>query len=196
MLRPVAVAFGLGLLLAGCGAVNPPAGRLPEMTFRNLPPIQLNVGRIEVVSQYTPPGAAPHIEFDMPVAPENAIKRWVQDRLQPVGRSGTLRVVIRDAEATEVALKTDQGFTGMFKKEQAARVEMKVDVALQILDERQFPVAEVSNRAFITRTTPEGLKLNEHDKILYDMVEALMRDYNDGIDPSIHQTLAPWIELK
>jgi hypothetical protein len=193
-LRPLALVFALGAGLAACSGVNPPMKRLPEMTFRNLPPIQLDVGRIEVVSQFSPPAQSPHIEYDMPVAPENAIKRWVQDRLQPIGRSGTLRVVIRDASATERPLKTDQTWTGVFKKEQAARVEMGVDVAVQMLDDHQFVTAEASNRVAVSRTTPEGLKLNEHDKILYDMVEELMRDFNNGIDPGIHSSLARWIQ--
>lgn len=192
-LRHLALAIGLGLAVAACSSVNPPMQRLPEMSFRHLAPIQLDVGRIEVVSEFQSSGQPPHIEYDMPVNPENAVKRWVQDHLQPVGRTGTLRVVIHDATATESPLKTDTGFTGMFKKEQAARLAMSVDVALQMLDERQFVTAEVTGKVARTRTTPEGQKLNERDRVLYDMVEDLMKGFNDDVDPNIHATFGPWL---
>lgn len=167
--------------------------RFPELTFRNLPPVQLDIGRIEVVSQYQPPAQAPHIEYDMPVSPEGALKRWVQDRLQPIGRTGTLRVVIRDASATETPLQTDKGFTGMFKREQAARVDMSVDVALQMLDDKQFVTAEVTGKQTRSQTEQEGMKLNDRDKLLYDMVEDLVKGFNGDIDPNIRSTFGPWL---
>jgi hypothetical protein len=192
-LRHIALAaFCLGLLSA-CSNVAPPMQRLPEMSFRHLTPITLDVGTIEVVSEFKPPAQAPHIEYDMPVTPEDALKRWVQDRLQPIGRTGKMRVVIHDASATEVPLKTDQGFTGMFKKEQAARVKMTINVSLQMLDERQMVTAEVSGKAMRERTTTEGLKLNEHDRILYDMVEDLMKGFNSEIDDNIRSNFGPWL---
>ena len=195
-LRYFAFVFGLGLLLAACSGVNPPMQRFPEMTFRNQPAYQIDVGRIEIVSQFQPPAQAPHIEYDMPVSPENALKRWVQDRLQPTGRTGTLRVVIRDASATENPLKTDQSWTGVFKKEQAARVDMSVDVAIQMLDDRQFVTAEVTGKQSRSRTRPEGQKLNERDKLLYEMVEDLMQGYNGEIDSNIRNTFGPWLNKR
>ncbi len=195
-LRHLALIVGLGSLLAACSSASPPMRRFPEMTFRNVPPVQLDVGRIEVVSQYQPPAEAPHIEFDMPVSPEAALKRWVQDRLQPVGRTGILRVVIRDASATETPLKTDKSFTGLFKKEQDADVVMSVDVALQMLDDHQFVVAEVTGKQSRSHTELEGQKLNERDKLLYDMVEDLLKGFNTEVDGNIRTTFGPWLGAK
>lgn len=192
-LRQLGVLFALGLVLAACSAVNPPAPRFPELTFTDQPPFAFDVGRVEVVSQFHPPATAPHIEYDMPVSPESAVKRWVQDRLKPVGRSGILRVVIRDASATETPLKTDTGVKSVFEKQQVARVDMSVDVSLQILDERQFVVSEVTSKVERNRTEPEGMKLNERDKLLYDMVADLMKAFNSGIDPNIRDTFGRWL---
>lgn len=192
-LRHLALMIGFCTALAACSNSGPPMRRFPELTFRNLPPIQLDIGRIEVVSQYQAPAQAPHIELDMPVSPENALKRWVQDRLQPIGRTGTLRVVIRDAAATETPLKTDKGFTGMFKKEQAADIDMSVDVALQMLDDKQFVTAEVTGKQSRSHSELEGMKLNERDKLLYDMVEDLMKGFNNEVDGNIRSTFGPWL---
>lgn len=192
LLRRLALMIGFCVLLAACSS-SPPMQRFPELTFRNLPPVQLDVGRIEVVTQYQPQAQAPHIEYDMPISPENAVKRWVQDHLQPIGRTGTLRVVIRDATATETPLQTDRGFTGMFKKEQAARVDMAIDVSLQMLDDKQFTISEVTAKQSRSRTELEGMKLNERDRMLYDMVEDLLKGFNGEIDPNIRATFGPWL---
>jgi len=192
-LRLLTLAAGLGLALSSCANNNPPMQRFPQMTFTNLPAYRLDVGRIEVVSEFQSDGKYPHIEYDMPVSPENALKRWVQDRLRPVGRTGTLRVVIHDATATESALATDKSFSGMFKKEQAARDHVVADVSLQMLDDKQFVIAEVNGRAERERTRPEGQKLNERDKVLYDMVEDLMQGFNAQIDPNIGQVFNRWL---
>jgi hypothetical protein len=192
-LRHLALMIGFCALLTSCSTTSPPMQRFPELTFRNLPPIQLDIGRIEVVSQFQPPAQAPHIEYDMPVSPEVAVKRWVQDRLQPIGRNGTLRVVIRDASATETTFKTDKSFTGMFKREQAADVDMSVDIALQMLDEHQFVAAEVTGQQSRSHTELEGMKLNERDQLLYEMVEDLMKGFNKEVDGKIRAAFVPWL---
>ena len=194
MLR--AIAIGLLFALCACSGVNPPAPRMPQMTFANLQALQLDVARVEIVSKYQPPAQAPHIEYDMPVSPENAIKRWVQDRLQPVGKSGTLRVTILDAQATDNPLKVDTGVKSLFEKQQVSRVDVSVEVLLQILDERQFAVAEASAKASRSRTMPEGLKLNERDSILYDLVEATMLEFNTNMDPYMRTSFARWTGVR
>ncbi len=55
-LRILALAFGLGLALSACSSVNPPTEQFPPLSFSSLPPYELNVGRIEVVSDFKSDG--------------------------------------------------------------------------------------------------------------------------------------------
>ena len=119
--------------------------------------------------------------------------RWAQERLRPVGRIGSARVVIKDARVVEVALKTDKSFTGMFKEEQAERYDAVLDVAIQILDERHMPVADVLARATRSRTVPEGVSLNERDRVLHDVTESLVRDIDSQMDGLIRSYLGRWV---
>jgi len=195
-LRTVALAAGFGLVLASCSSVHPPMQRMPQMTFSNLPAYNLAVGKVDVVSEFQSSGKAPHIEYDIPVAPQDALLRWVQDRLHPVGGTARLRVTIRDASAVEEVLPTDKSLGGMFKKEQASKVTMHLKATLQIIDERCYPIAEVNGEAERDRTTLEGQKLNERDKMLYDMVEDLMLGFNSQVDPNIGQVFTPWLSRR
>jgi hypothetical protein len=70
---------------------------------------------------------------------------------------------------------------------------MTLDVAFQILDERQFPVAEVVAQAARTSTAPEGMTLNDRDRIWHEMVQSLVTDVNGQLESTIRQYMARWI---
>ena len=54
-LRHLALMIGFCAFVAACSSTSPPMRRFPDLTFTNLTPIQLDIGRIEVVSQFLPP---------------------------------------------------------------------------------------------------------------------------------------------
>lgn len=178
--------------LAACQTTTPPQAT-PQISFAGKAPIALNVGQLEIVPEYQPSAKRPNVEHLMPLSPEAATVRWAQERLHPMGRSGTARVVIRDASVVEVPLKTEKGFTGLFKEEQAERYDAILDVAIQIQDERHLTQADVVARATRSRTVPEGVTLNERDRILNEITETLIRDIDSQIDGLIRTYLARWM---
>lgn len=182
------------LALPACQNVKPPMQKLPEISFANLRPISLDVGQLEIVSDYAPPGRAPNIEHLMPVSPGGAAERWAQDRLKPVGTTGYARVTIKDAKVVATALKVDKGVTGLFKHEQEERYDANLDVAVEILDQRHLPIgSEVVARATRSRTVPEGMTINERDRVLYEISESLARDIDQQMDGLIRSYLARWV---
>ncbi|CAA7618821.1 hypothetical protein [Magnetospirillum sp. UT-4] len=190
----LAMAFLAALSLAACES-PPAAQKLSDIGFADKRPIQLNVASLEIVPEYQPPGRKPNVEHLMPVSPEGATVRWVKDRLKPMGGagSGSARVVIRDARVVEVPLKTDTGFAGLFKQEQAERYDGALDVAIEIKDQRGFTIADVVARATRTRTIPEGASLNERDRAMHEISEALIRDVDGQMDGLIRTYLAKWV---
>ncbi len=195
LLRPSRVVMALACALAlGACETKPPVQRLPEISFADKRPFMLDVGQLEIVPEYVSPAKRPNIEHLMPVSPENATVRWAQDRLRPVGRTGYARVVIKDARVVEVPLKTDKGFTGMFKEQQAERFDGSLDVAIQILDERHMPIADVVARATRTKTLSEGASLNERDRVLYEITESMIRDIDTQMEGLIRTYLGRWVQ--
>jgi|AGTN01.2.fsa_nt_gi hypothetical protein len=194
LFRPscAALAVAAALALSACES-KPPVQRLPDITFADKRPIHLDVGQLEIVPEYVSSATRPNVEQTMPVSPENATVRWAQDRLKPMGRSGYARVVIKDASVVEVPLAVDRGLSGMFKDQQSARYDGTLDVAIQILDERHLPVADVVARATRTRTVAEGATLNERDRVLYEISESLIRDVDSQMEGLIRSYLSRWI---
>jgi hypothetical protein len=189
----VLIMLTAALALSACQS-KPPIQKLPDISFADKRPISLDVGQLEIVPEYVSPARKPNIEHLMPVSPENATVRWAQDRLKPMGRSGFARVVIKDARVVEVPLRTDKTFTGMFKEEQAERYDGTLDVAIQILDERHMQVGDVVARATRTKTVPEGVSLNERDRVLYEITESLIRDIDGQMDGLIRSYLNRWVQ--
>ena len=183
------------LAASACQNTKPPMQKLPEISFANLRPFRLDVGQLEIVSEYVAPGRSPNVEHLMPVSPEGAAQRWAQDRLKPMGRAGFARVLIKDAKVVEVALATDKGLSGAFKKEQEARYDASLQVAVQILDARHMVVAETIAQATRSRTVPEGMTLNERDRILYDISESLAKDIDQQMSQLIPNYLGRWLVL-
>ncbi len=189
------VVLAMGLLLAACSNKPPPSSNFPPVSFTDLKPYSFNVARVEIVPQFTSSSNPPHIEFSMPISPENAFKRWVEDRIKPVGTKGILRVIIKDASATDSPIPRDPNASQLFNTEQTSRIDMSLNVSLQILDDRQFVTAEVTGQAGRNRTLPEDIKLNQRDKILYDMVVDLVRNLDSQVDPQIESTLRPYMAM-
>lgn len=188
--------LALGLAVAACSNNPPPMEKLPPVSFRGEKPFVLNIAKVEIVTRYQASSIAPHIEYEVPVSPENALKRWIEDRIQPRGTSGILRVIINDASATETPLAKNPDESDLFTKRQISRIDMSIDVALQMLDERQFVKAEVTGKASRSRTLPEGLKLNERDRILYDMVVDLIKGAGSQLDSQIQNTFGNWMVMQ
>lgn len=181
------------LTASACQNTKPPMQKLPEISFASLRPFQLDVGQLEIVSEFVSPGRSPHIEHLMPVSPEGAIQRWAQDRLKPMGKTGSARVVIKDARVVEVTLATDKGLTGAFKKEQEVRYDAALNVAVQILDPRGMVLGETMAQATRSRTVAEGITLNERDRVLYDISETLAKDIDQQMAQLIQNYLGRWV---
>ena len=84
------------ILLSGC-VQAPPATVPPDLTFDNVPPVNLNVKTITVVDEYQPPLKDPNIEQNYSLSPAEAVKRLIGRQLVAAGTDKTLRVVIEDA---------------------------------------------------------------------------------------------------
>lgn len=175
--------LALAFVLSACQTQAPPPLRLPELTFAHLGPIALDVAQVVVEDQRRPladgaaDGAA-RVEMLAPTPPETAIRRWVSDRLQPAGGSGTVRVVIKEASITETPLPRTPGIRGTFTNDQATRFDGRMEV--ELVAERRDRAYQAFTGATVARssTLPENASLYERDQALLKLVEAMMNDLN------------------
>ena len=192
MTRRLLIAGLATLALAACETAVP-IQRFPEITFAHLPKVGLNVTKIEVASEFRPTLQAPHIEHLMPSSPDKAMRRWAEDRLQAKGVTNVARFTINEATVTEAPLAVESGFKGAFKKQQAARYEAKVAATIEIVDERGFRRAFASSRVSRSQTLGEDASLNDRDRLWFELVDALMKDFNAEMEQDLRSHVGAFL---
>ena len=181
--------------LAGCS--SPPTNtNFAEMTFRHLQPIQLLANDLKIESNATAPTAGQNVAHQFPTAPETALRNWARDRLVArgsgiSGASATFTIV--RAEATSQPLKTDSGFTGLFKQELSNRYEARVEAALTIRD-RNGRNGHAEARAQHSATVREDATLAERQKIMYELTEKMMGEFNAELERNIRSYLRDFVQ--
>ncbi|MDA0786919.1 MAG: hypothetical protein O3B37_11590 [Proteobacteria bacterium] len=190
--RRTALAGLSGLVLAGC-TTPAPAPRYPELTFTHLPPIRLDAATLEIVDEFKSPFATPNVEHLMPVSPAVAIRRWAQDRLLPVGKAGRIVFTIADAGVVETSLAPTPGVRGVVTKDQSERYDARLLVRISVDGGDNRRRGDVSAEAMRSRTVPEGLSLNEREKIWFRMTEDLVTGMNGELEMAIRSFLQPFL---
>jgi hypothetical protein len=199
-LRPRALGalalFAVTAALAGCS--SPPTNtNFAEMTFRHLQPIQLLVSEIKIESTAPHSTQPPNIAHLFPTPPETALRNWARDRLVSRGasmRGATATFTIVRAEAIGRSLGKDTGFTGLFKQELSDRYEGYVDAVLTIYDGSGARRAHVEAKAEHATTVREDATLIERQKIMYDLTEKMMADFNAQMENNIRQYLHDYVQ--
>ena len=178
-------------LLAGCE--SPPRQVYPELTWTHLPPLKLNVARIDIVEEYVPPMGTPNVDHLSPRPPLLATRRWGEERLEAVGSTGTARFVIVDASILEVPLETTEGWRGWFTTDQSERYDGRVEARVEVADEagRRDGYARVEVRR--SKTVPEDASVSDREGVWFDLTEKMMASLNEEMEKQVRANLAPYL---
>jgi hypothetical protein len=186
VLALLAIAF-----LASCS--SEPQRPLPKLTFVHQPPIRLNVASLEVVSTYKEPRKPPYVEHKFQTPPEEALKRWAEARLRPMGRAESARYTVTNAAVTEESLAKTEGIAGAFKKEPSERYTATVEAQLEILNANGRLIQLASARATRSRSVMEDAKPEERERVWFELLEALMKDFDKEMEKAIRLYMDPWL---
>lgn len=180
------------LLLAACDA-PPNRQKFADMTFQHRPAISLDVASVQVETE---PAAAllsgaEDVSAEFPQSPAAAVNQWAGDRLRAVGIRGQADVTIVEARAIRTPLPRSSGLDAALRKEQSDRY----DLALEVRITASNPVIGVSGtlteRVTRSQTVLEDLTLNQREAVLYNMLDAAMKDLDARLEQRISQHLGP-----
>lgn len=172
------------LALAAC-RTPPPENKFPELTWAHKQPYRLAVAEVIVDQQYRPRLDLPNVESRAPLPPVKGAADWAADRLQAVGSAGSARFVILEGSILRSDLQTKSGLSGLFSNEQSRRYDAHIAVELSVTDGLGNQVGKVFAEARHHRTVPESATLNERERILFQLVEATMRELDAQLDQTI-----------
>ena len=192
-LLPGCAALLLASVVTGCTPA-PTAPAHPEIRFADKPPILLDVARIDIVETYRPPLKAPNVEHLFPVRPSQAARQWARDRLRAGGTTGRAEAVVRDASATETALKRTEGVRGAFTTDQAERYDAAITISVHVLDSLGKELANASATARYSRTVAEDVTLNERERVWHRMTTAMMHALDKALEGEMKRSLTAYLK--
>lgn len=170
---------------------------LPEMTFRHLEPFNLRVVDLQFADNRVPAKLARGVREvgpTLPTPPAKALRRWADDRLQLAGTTdGTARFTILKASATRTELPTDRSIKGLFEKQVTEQYDAAVEATLEIFDNRGIRRAVATAEAHRSITVREDETVLSRRRILYELVEKMMGDFDRQMDANIRRSLTEWL---
>ena len=194
--KKLAVFFLLSLTITGACVGPVQQSKFPDISFAHLPPIGLNVARIEVENLYVMPTTEPHIEHKLPISLAATATNWGRDRLKAAGKSGVVRVIIRRASFIEVPLKRSPGLKGVFTRDQSQRYDAVIDILIELRDASGKIRVTAESVASRSRSVSEDISLAETEKIWFQMIEELMSDLNKSLVRQINKHMRAWIKTE
>jgi hypothetical protein len=190
--------LGLGalslLLLAACDS-PPNRPKFADITFQHRPAISLDVGsvQIEAMPAVGLSAGTEDVSAEFPQAPAAAVNQWVRDRLRAVGVRGQADVTIIEARATRTPLPRSSGLDAALRKEQSDRYDLALEVRINAFNPVQGVTGSLTERVTRSQTVLEDLTLNQREAVLYNMLDAAMKDLDARLEQGIRQHLGPLI---
>jgi len=167
----------LPILLAACGDDERPVpkrGGFPPLRYGYLPPINLNVKRVEMAEGFTsPPVGNGEVIGLSPVDPVETLFAMARDRLKPVSNGGTAKFGILTASITR---RRD-----MLNGTLAVRLDVRDG------DDTNSGYAEA--RVTADRNGP----VSDQREIIYEMLKSMMEQMNVELEFQIRKNLRSWI---
>ena len=189
-LAPIGLLFAF--LIAGCDT-PPDRQSFPDITFQHLPPIRLDVAQIEIASNYRSADHPDDNGAEYPALPENLVAEWARDRLQAVGERGQANFTIVEARAVRVPLPRSSGLNAALKTEQSDRYDLALTVKLEAGNPISGKSGTVTETVTRSQTVPENMTLNQREVVLFNLLDAAMKDLNARLEASIPQYMGPLI---
>ncbi len=162
-----------------------------EPRFRTVAPIELNVEKVNIVSEFIPSFTRPNVEHLFPVSIEKSAKMWAEDRLKADGFSSNrvAEYIIKDASVTEEVEKSEE-----FLQKDRLKYRANLSVVLKITDTTNLSAAETTINAWRELRMPVDTKIAEKEKYWNDMVHKLFDEFNQRMEQNINEYLNMYVK--
>lgn len=181
------------LLISACAGQADVAEprRFTEPRFDNKPKIELQVGKIDVISEFTPSFTRPNVEHLFPISIEKTARIWAHDRLEAADFSSNrvAEFIIKDASVTETEEKAPQ----LFYKDNL-KYRATLSVVLKISSANGQSQAQTSIEAWRELTMPIDTGIEDKEKYWNEMVYKLFDEFNMRMEQNIQQYLNMYVK--
>jgi hypothetical protein len=178
------------MALLGAGCETPTRQRVyPKLSFTHLPPMRLNVARLDYVAGYVSPEKEPFVDHLFPDIPADVAMRWGRDRLIAVGNIGEATFTVKDASAVMTPLPRTQGIAGLVTQDQSERCDLRIAMSLEAFQPLPVTSGHAEAESKQSHSFPEDMTLNEREAVWFQMTEQAMRELDHVFSQTIRDKL-------
>ncbi len=160
------------LCLSACQAVKLPDFMVYD--FKNDSKINLKTSQVNVISEVHYDLKAPFIEYKMPITPEQALKRWAQNRFSAVAPNSPVEtyIIIEKASMQEKEQPSEKWYM-------LDNVEYQLDFQVKITFMlNQNTISERSVGGYEKRSLPMKSSLADKEEAWADMMNEMVQKVN------------------
>jgi hypothetical protein len=178
-------------LLGGCAFLPGAAdGKpVPEITFQHIDVLRPLVSSVEFADNSPVIPESMDVASRLPEDPKNLVRRFVDNRIVPVGSQGALKFTIEQALVDYEEVDASGAIGQYFWPTRKDRYEISLKVRISYMDDlgRDIKGSVLTfNRSI---GIPQSYSLAEKDQALFEALEQLARDIGESITSSLRNTL-------
>ncbi len=180
-------------LLSACGSTPEPAPP-QEVSFADTTVLNVDATSIDIRFINRPPQEYPHVGHRSPVTFERAVRDWVDARFELTGNTASaFRITVRKHDITEELLPVETGLSGAFKKEQSAKYEARLEIALDLVDPNGEILGSAEGESWNTYTVAEDATENDKRIVWVDMIAKAFNGLDQELIPRIREGLGDYV---
>lgn len=173
---------GSVVLLAGCSSTATGSKPVQELSFTNITPYHVQASRVDVETKYVPGADPKDMASSFAVAPDVAVRRYAENRLQPGGQTGGLKFVIEDARVYQRVIKPDNKVVNWMGAGNQDQYEIFLKLSLYYTDDVGVQSGRKGEMSFNrTLTMPASVSVAEREKRQMEFLDKLMKDVDTGV---------------
>lgn len=171
--------------VSGCTTSAPESKPLPELTFQHITPLPVQVSAVAIENRYDA-GRDPHdVSSSFPTPPDIVLRRYAENRLQPVGVAGTLKFIIEDAHVYQSLVRPAGKFTGWMglNKKDLYEIDLKIRMYTVTGGGEEGVHSILNIRRSIAIPHRFSVAQKEREKFLF--LELLMKDIDNAVTDAL-----------
>ena len=171
--------IGAFLMLVGCQATPPQEFDVND--YADVPPIHLSVSEVQVESTVARYDRMPHIEYKMPLRPEEVLQTWANNRFNAVSMSSPViaKIVIKEASMTQQESPNDSWYTL-----DNISYRLTYEVSLQFEKDGKI-IYEQNVNGWERAAIPAKSSIAEKEETWEKMLNNMVRKVNDKVEEDI-----------
>ena len=166
-----------------------------DVDFADTTVLNVDATSVDVRFVNRPPSEYPHVGHRSPVTFERAIEDWTDKRFELTGNTASaFRITIKKNDITEELLPVETGLSGAFKKEQAAKYEARLEVAIELVDPNGEVLGSATGESWNTYTVAEDATENDKRIVWVDMITKALDGLDQELIPRIREGLTGYVK--